>query len=565
MAAALYSGIDAGPFRVSFYSAGNMDAITMQFPVPIGMILGAMMEASHYFLAFVAYSGLAGGLVCWWVNSVAQKREVPVDRLALGAMWAAMILLWGVGWYFIEQAGDAERKRLHDQLKAFAQTYAEELVEMGHERIQDESFADDPVYLAMIEKQKRWLELNPLVADIYTFRKHPEGNELIVDSETDYDRDGKFEGETESRTEIGEVWEEDNAILDEAYAGTAGFDDIPYKDRWGEWVSAYVPMPGATDPVEAVLGVDFAAADWKASMQGAYLRVIGILAVLVTLTFSAGAIIATLRSSLLERRRAARELQLAKERADEANQALETSNRDLEQFAYVASHDLQEPLRMVTGFLQLIQRRYGAEMGAEADDYIRHAVEGADRMRRLINGLLEISRLNRKGRRFKPVDVGAVVSAAIDNLSVAVEESDARIRREKLPEVLGDETQLIQLFQNLIGNAIKFCEEDPPVIEIEVRLVAEEDSQWWVFSVGDNGPGIAPEHHERIYEIFQRLQPSGQPGGTGIGLALCRRIVENHGGEITVESTVGEGCIFKFNLPAAPAPGEEGGKEDFSI
>ena len=219
---------------------------------------------------------------------------------------------------------------------------------------------------------------------------------------------------------------------------------------------------------------------------------------------------------------------------------------------------------MVTSFLQLIQKRYGGELGQDADEYIRHAVEGADRMRRLINGLLELSRLNRKEKEFEPVEVGKVVEVALDNLSVAIWESQAKIKREKLPVVLGDETQLTQLFQNLIENAIKFCKEGPPVIEIQARLVMEDESEWWVFSVSDNGPGIAPEHHERVYEIFQRLQAPSEGGGTGIGLALCRRIVENHGGEITLDSEEGKGCVFKFNLKAAPE-NEEGEAKDFEI
>lgn len=534
-----------------------MNSLASQLLAERGVLLGLGMGMRGEYSGFVLGCLLAAALVSWWVCGVARKRQVPVDRLALVGMWIAMVVVLILGALLVAKAERDERKGGRARIEAFASTYAEELQEMGHFRITTETSPDDPGYLAMIEKQKRWLELTELVADIYTFRRAPDGNgnQLIVDSETDYNRDGVIDEEAdqgrESRTDIGEIWLEESEVLAQAYRGVAGFDEVPYEDRWGVWVSAYAPMVDPEGGFDAVVGVDFPAERWITSLERARRTVIAFLGVLVTLILSGGAIIATLRSSLLERRRTAQALGEAKEKADEANQALETSNRDLEQFAYVASHDLQEPLRMVTSFLQLIQKRYGGELGNDADEYIRHAVEGADRMRRLINGLLELSRLNQKEREFQPVDVGNVVEVALDNLSIAVWESQAKIKREQLPVVLGDETQLTQLFQNLIENAIKFSKEGPPVIEIESRLVMEDAAEWWVFSVSDEGPGIAPEHHERVYEIFQRLQVPSEGGGTGIGLALCRRIVENHGGEITLESEEGKGCVFKFNLRAA--------------
>ena len=230
----------------------------------------------------------------------------------------------------------------------------------------------------------------------------------------------------------------------------------------------------------------------------------------------------------------------------DAEEDLRRSNAELEQFAYIASHDLREPLRMVTSFVQLLKRRYGGQMGADADEYIQHAVNGTERMRKLIQGLLEISRIGTKGRPITRVDAGSALKSAIDNLSVAIEESGARIKKGKLPTVRGDRIQLTQLFQNLIGNAIKFKQEGIPEIEIS----ANGDGEFWEFSVKDNGPGIAEEHRERIFQIFQRLEPrEGGAEGTGIGLAVCRRIVERHGGEISVHDGESGGADFRFTIP----------------
>jgi len=275
-----------------------------------------------------------------------------VDKLVVGGIWAVLVGVIVGGYFLVEKAGERELARLRDQISGFTPTYAEELSAMGHEKITVDTPADDPLYLAMIQKQIRWLELNPSIADIYTFRKHPNGNQLIVDSETDYDRSGSYEGDREQRTEIGEIWDEFNDYFMQAFSGESAFDDIPYTDRWGTWVSAYVPMLDEAGRVEAVLGVDFPAEKWVAAMK---------------------------------------------------------------------------------------------------------------------------------------------------NLSVITDESKAKVKRGELPTVTGNEAQLIQLFQNLISNAIKFCQDGEPEIDISAREVGQGDESWWIFSVRDNGPGISEEHHQRIY------------------------------------------------------------------
>lgn len=241
---------------------------------------------------------------------------------------------------------------------------------------------------------------------------------------------------------------------------------------------------------------------------------------------------------ITERKRAEEELHHTLEE-------LRRSNAELEQFAYVASHDLQEPLRAVAGMVQLLQQQYQGQLDEEADEFIELAVEGANRMQTLINDLLAYSRVGRRGKPFEPVSAGECLQKALRNLEVAVSESRARITADELPTVTADSTQLVQLLQNLIGNSLKFCNNQPPQIHISTVKGANN----WQISVCDNGIGIEPQYFERIFQVFQRLHLRDEYPGTGIGLALCQKIVERHGGKIWVESQPGQGSTFYFTLP----------------
>jgi signal transduction histidine kinase/DNA-binding LacI/PurR family transcriptional regulator len=226
-------------------------------------------------------------------------------------------------------------------------------------------------------------------------------------------------------------------------------------------------------------------------------------------------------------------------------QELARSNAELEQFAYIASHDLQEPLRMVTSYVQMLARRYKGQLDADADDFISFAVDGAERMQILIHDLLQYSRVTTHGKPFTPTDCTTTLHHALANLEIAVEESDAVITHDELPTVMADETQLTRLLQNLISNAIKFRKKET---RPEIHVSAERTGDEWTFSVRNNGIGIAPEYFERIFMIFQRLHSREEYTGTGIGLAVCKRIVERHGGRIWVESKLGEESTFYFTI-----------------
>ncbi|MBI4498793.1 MAG: PAS domain S-box protein [Chloroflexi bacterium] len=239
----------------------------------------------------------------------------------------------------------------------------------------------------------------------------------------------------------------------------------------------------------------------------------------------------------------------AEEQLRQTAAELERSNADLQQFAYVASHDLQEPLRMVASFTQLLARRYRGRLDADADTFIAFVVDGATRMQRLIEDLLAYSRVGTQGRPFEPTNVGAVVDRVLSELSAAITEHGATVTRDPLPTVMADPIQLGQVFQNLISNAIKFHQDAPP----RVHVSTERQGREWRFSVRDNGIGIDPRYADRIFVIFQRLHAPGEFPGTGIGLAICKKIVERHGGRIWVASAPGEGATFSFTIPERQA------------
>ncbi|TDE45769.1 sensor histidine kinase [Nonomuraea mesophila] len=234
--------------------------------------------------------------------------------------------------------------------------------------------------------------------------------------------------------------------------------------------------------------------------------------------------------------------------AADQSEELRRSNGELEQFAYVASHDLQEPLRKVASFSQMLEQRYGPQLDDRAKQYIHYAVDGAKRMQLLINDLLDFSRVGRVTSEKTPVESGMALEAALENLSAMVEETGATVTHDELPRVTGNRMQLTQLFQNLIENAVKFRSEEPP----RVHIGAERSGDMWEFSCSDNGIGVEPKYADRIFLIFQRLHPRDVYPGTGIGLALCRKIVEYHGGRLWLDGdTEGGGTTFRWTLPGA--------------
>ena len=240
------------------------------------------------------------------------------------------------------------------------------------------------------------------------------------------------------------------------------------------------------------------------------------------------------------------------ERLKQMTDEMQRSNTELEQFAYVISHDLQEPLRMVSSYTQLLSKRYRNKLDDDADEFIAYAVDGAKRMQTLLHDLLEYSRVGTRGKPFSLVNCEHIVEQAMANLKIAIEECGASVSYDVLPTIMGDEGQLVRLFQNLIGNAIKFRGEEAP----QVHISAQRRNNTVTFSVKDNGIGIDPEHSQSIFDIFRRLHTSEEYPGTGMGLAICKKIVERHGGHISVQSQPGQGSTFYFSVDMAGGEAE---------
>jgi light-regulated signal transduction histidine kinase (bacteriophytochrome) len=252
------------------------------------------------------------------------------------------------------------------------------------------------------------------------------------------------------------------------------------------------------------------------------------------------------------------ERELVEKKLAEKMAELARSNAELEQFAYIASHDLQEPLRMVAAYTQLLAERYRGKLDENADKFIGYACEGALRMQALVQDLLAFSRVGRNGAACARVDCEAALKEVLLHLGPAMQESGAVVTHTSLPVVWAERSQLRQVFQNLIGNAIKFRGKEAPAISVQ----AEKAGEQWLFSVSDNGIGIAPEYAENVFVVFHRLHTRTEYPGNGIGLAICKKIIEHRGGKIWVEAQAGHGSIFKFTVPCeAPAEKELRGEE----
>lgn len=236
--------------------------------------------------------------------------------------------------------------------------------------------------------------------------------------------------------------------------------------------------------------------------------------------------------------------------AEEKSLALARSNAELQQFVHVSSHDLKEPLRTITSYVQLLQKKYQSQLGPESEEYVRFVVEGTHRLQELIDDLMSYTRLEDRGRDLEWVDMPKILEEVRTNLKITIQEKKAQITQDPLPRVKGHPAHMVLLFQNLIGNAIKFHGKAPPRIHVGARL--EEGK--WIFQVTDNGIGIDPKYFEKLFVVFQRLHTREEYPGTGIGLALCRKIVEQWGGTIWVESKPGAGSTFYFTVPASPEP-----------
>ena len=497
------------------------------------------------YLAFGAVSVLATGVLVAWLRR--QDGGRPLGWFLVGAV--GILLVWGHG--ASERAVERERDRLRAIVEGLGPTYALELGQRGHHRITVDTPPDDPLYLSLIEAEKAWLAVNSAVADIYTERRAADGSvSFVVDSETDYDRDGIYDGDREARTTIGEVRpaEDVEPELLQAFEGRASFSPNPVTDRWGTWVSAFVPLRGPDGTVDAVVGVDFPAEEWVRSGDAARRNVIAQLAVVELILLIAVTAIGVARRDLSTRRRNEAEL-----RASWAS--AESASRLKGEFLATLSHEIRTPMNGVIGMTELLLE---TELTDEQQHYGRAVHQSAELLLEVINDILDFSKAEAGAIELDLVptelrDLGeSVLTLLAEPAHRRNVELVCSVADDVPADLLLDPLRVRQILTNLVGNAIKFTEAG----EIVIRIDRDADPTRVLVSIRDTGIGISTEAQAHVFEPFRQADgtTARRFGGSGLGLAICRRLVERMGGRIGVESTPGVGSRFWFTLPLEVAP-----------
>ena len=481
-----------------------------------------------------------------------------VGLLAGGAMLGVLAL----GWFRVDAAGGEIKSLLRCSVEGFAPTYAVELQMLGHEHLSFDTPPDHPLYLRLIEAQKRWLAVNPAVADVYTVRRNAEGRwAFLVDSETDYDRDGRFDNDREARTRIGEEYDEESQEGDAAAAGRPAFNDQPTADRWGTWVSAAVPIRNARGEVDAVLGVDYPAAEWTGAIDSARLASTAMVGIAALLLIGATLIICLLKRNLIQRK-------ADQHAVTEARDAAEAANSAKSAFLANMSHEIRTPIAAVLGYADLLLDLKRDD--PELTEYATIIRRSGSHLLTLVDDILDLSRIEAGKLQVEPAptDPMQIAEEAASTLRVrAIEKGLALQVRcgqpDRMPRaVLTDATRLRQILVNLVGNAVKFTETGKVTIEVTCEPPARAaDAGTIRFAVTDTGPGISPGTLARLFQPFAQGDDSTtrRHGGSGLGLSISARLARALGGEIAVQSMPGRGSTFTLRIAApishaAPTP-----------
>lgn len=501
--------------------------------------------------------------------------QVFLRRRGVGVMppFTAFLIMsiFAAGWWWVRSAGEYERNRLRRMVEGLAPTYAQELHQLGHQTITTETEPDDPIYLNLIEAQIVWQRVNPAVADIYTFGRCDDGRVvLLVDSETDYDRNGRYEGEREMRTQIGEEYDADATLL-RAFEGVAMFDDNPYKDRWGVWVSAYVPMFSANGEVYAVLGVDYPAEEWQAAIVRARMTVMGQIGFIQLLIGSASIVVTMLRTQLDERSRAANELSERTAALEEANELLERQRSELDrarrqalaavdaktQFLANMSHEIRTPMTAILGFAdELIEIESRGVSLEERIDLVRTIKRNGDHLLQIINDILDLSKIEAGHMTVEVLSTSLLelVHDCMDMLKGRAQSKGIALNLEfegEIPrQIETDPTRLRQVLMNLLSNSIKFTERGHVTTTVRFRDGANPTIE---IDVADTGIGMNTSQASRLFKPFSQADNSmaRRFGGTGLGLTISRRLTRMLGGDLfIVQSRPGVGTRFRVVVPA---------------
>ena len=488
-----------------------------------------------------------------------------VSMLVVVALWRFMganhwfallgttLVVLTAGAFLADRVEDDAHTRIATMMKGFAPTYAKELERLGHWKVDARTAADDPAYLQLIELQKTWLSVNPSVADVYTFR--PTGNgdvALIVDSETDYDRNGNYQGDREGRTPIGTVWGAIDGQLEEALAGAVIFSEEIEADDWGEWVSAYAPMRNDAGEIEAVCGVDFDASAWLAAGREARVGAMAQLSFLQLVAVIAFVWASRQRAESERRRRAADELADALERAESSDQAKS-------EFLAAMSHEIRTPLNGVLGMSEVLMDR---ELGHEERGIVSTIYESGELLLHVINDILDFSKIEAGRMELEPThfDLHQVLEASVQLMAATAARKELELTclvADGVPrQVFGDPHRLRQIVVNLLSNAVKFTDEGEVALSARLQAGVErsDGAAAIEIQVRDTGCGVPEDVGEGIFDPFAQADGSltRRHGGTGLGLAISRQLATLLGGFLDFTSVEGEGSTFRFRLPLQP-------------
>jgi signal transduction histidine kinase/CheY-like chemotaxis protein len=503
---------------------------------------------ADYLVLVVIAAALVGGAVAL-LRRLGVRQGLPTWTVASVAMvvLAAIVLA--------ERAQVRTRDSMRAQVSSLGPTFVYGLIDCGYLAMDLTTPGDDPTYLHLIDMQKQWLRINPSVGDVYTFAKNERGEVcLLLDSETDYDRNGVLEGDREARTPIGEVYEDEGEALERAFAGEAAFDEQPYTDRWGTWVSANYPVLRPDGTVHSVLGIDFPAATWLSTIASARRESLAYGAMLIAILVGAGATMRLLQRSIADAEERERLIMAREEEAQAASKAKG-------EFLANVSHELRTPLTAIVGYADLML----SPGESPSVEHVRTIRRNGAQLLEMINDLLDMAKLE-SGKftvESMPTDAWGVARDVVAMLALRAREKGLELRLAadgELPETISsDRTRLRQVLINLVGNAIKFTPKGSVTVRIAFVAHAESRDSGGLlrFDVIDTGVGMTAAQVARLFLPFEQADASTTRrfGGTGLGLAISRELARRLGGDIEVRSEFGAGSTFSVRVATGPLVG----------